>query len=166
MPMQPKYADQEPTRAEVDALPGPGEVFEPRFAAVEDRLRQRVAFVNIHEGLMIGIVGEQGRGDREGARRPIEPERDVQPEGLTVRDDIRRRPGWPEHPTVGHHFEAPRQHFDNGFVVAGHESWLEKPLGGIDVQVVRHVENVGDERAVDHVALNAQVEVTERNGMS
>ena len=62
--------------------------------------------------------------------------------------------------------EPARQHFDDGCVITGHEGWIEKPLGWIDAQVVRDVENVGDERAVDRVGLHPQVEITEGNGMS
>jgi hypothetical protein len=43
---------------------------------------------------------------------------------------------------------------------------IEQTLGRIDVQVVRNVEHVRDERAFDGRALQMQVEVGERDWMS
>ena len=52
------------------ALPRAGEVLEPRAAAVENRLRQRVAFVDVQERLMLRVVRKHHRVD---ASRPGAP---------------------------------------------------------------------------------------------
>ena len=43
---------------------------------------------------------------------------------------------------------------------------VEQPLGRLDVQVVRDVEDVDDERALDRVPLQPQIEVAERDRVS
>ena len=45
----------------------------------------------------------------------------------------------------------------------GDDAGIEQPLRGIQIQVVRDVEVVHDERAFDRIGLYAQVEVTEGN---
>ena len=61
----------EPADDGQDALPAAGEVFEPRLAAIENRLRERVAFVDVHECLMNRIVRERAM-----RRRRPSPARD------------------------------------------------------------------------------------------
>ena len=51
------------------ALARAGEVLERGAAAVENRLRQRLAFVDVQERLMLRIVGKHHRVDLQRARR-------------------------------------------------------------------------------------------------
>ena len=72
------------------ALPGAGEVLEPRAAAVENRLGQRVAFVDVEERLVLRIVRETS--PRSIATVPgvaADAIADVQPHRLPVRQRLR-----------------------------------------------------------------------------
>ena len=70
-----------------------GEIFEPRLAAIEDRLRQRIALVDVDECLVDRIVGKQRGGHGDRSRRAIDGESGAEPQRLAIRQNFRRRPG-------------------------------------------------------------------------
>ena len=91
----------EPADDRENALPRAGEVFEARSAAIEDRLRERVALRR--RSRTSDDAGSYGKRDAAiatvpGARSSVEA--DAHPDRLPFGEDVGRRPGPREHPAV------------------------------------------------------------------
>ena len=150
------------------ALARAGEVLEvPGAAAVEDRLRQRAALVDVEKRLVLRIVRETSSAvtvDRAGAGRTARSGRQLQ--RLPIGDDLRRRPLRRQRDAVGGHGQPAANSFDDRRRLLRRDGRIEQALGRLDVQVVPEVEDVRDERALDRVRLQAEIEIGERHRVS
>ena len=132
-----------------DALPAAGEILELDPARVEDGLRQRGAFVDVQERLMVRVVREHHRRHGDGSRRAVERVPEVQPDRLAIFHHLGVRPFRPQRAAVGRHQQPRRQEVDHRALTLRHERRVEQTLGRVDVQIVGDVEHVRDERAVN-----------------
>ena len=125
-----------------------------------------VALVDVEERLVLRIVGKHLRrhGDHAGARRQREAQRELQ--RLAIGDDLRVRPlrasaSTPSATTVS----RAREQLRDRRRLLRRDRRIEQPFGRIDVQVVREVEDVRDQRAFDRVRLQPEIEIAERHRM-
>ena len=146
------------------ALPRAGEVLEVGAAAIENRLRQRAALVDVEERLVLRIVREHRRADAgpfppgpraRSGRASLSDWRSA----TTSADDHCGVSATPFAVTVSRPAKQPR----DGRRLLRRDRRIEQPLGRLDVQIVREVEDVRDERALDRVRLEAEVDVAERH---
>jgi hypothetical protein len=70
-----------------------------------------------------------------------------------------------ERTAVGANRQARREQGDDRGRARRDERGLEQPVWRVDVEIVRDIEVVGDERSFDRIALELQVEIRERNRM-
>src|SRR4051794_5636632 len=91
------------------ALARPRVVLEQRTAAVENRLRERLAFVDVQKGLVLGIVGKDPREYGQRARAAAQGEAYREAQRLPIADDVRRKPLRRQPASVGAHGEAVRE---------------------------------------------------------
>ena len=131
-----------------------------RMACVE-----RVAFVDVEERLVPGIVWEHVGGDGQAAGPSVEGEA----EGQLQRTGVPRAPSprtmRRQRAAVGAHGEPRGQQVGERRRLLRREVGIEQPLGRLDGQIVRDVEDVDDQRALDRVGAQPQVEVAERYGV-
>ena len=136
------------------ALPRAREVLEPRAAVVENRLR-----------LVLRVVRKHPRRDGDGARPLRERKADGKPQRLAVGEHVRREPLGCQRSAVSGHRQTAGQHFRHVRRSREGDGGIQQPLRRLDVQIVRRVENVDDERAFNRIALDPQIEIAERDRM-
>ena len=147
------------------ALPRAGEVLEARTSGVENRLRQRVAFVHVEEGLVHRIVRKHpgGHRDRSGALR--ERKAHGKPQRLAIAQDVGREPLRRQRTAVRADRQPRRQQRRQLGRSRERHRRIEEPLRRLHVQIVRRIEDVDDEGAFDRIRLQAEIEITERHRM-
>ena len=74
------------------ALPSARKVRDLWMTVVEDRLRQRLSVINIHEGLVRRIVREHPRDHCDGAWRRVQGVSHVHAQRLSLRQNVNLRP--------------------------------------------------------------------------
>ena len=148
------------------ALTGAGKVLESGTAAVENGLRpQRVAFIDIEERLMIRIVGEHVRTDRHRTWPAGQLIADLHPERLPIGEHVGRRPRRRQRHAVSGELQSwTQQRADRRRSPVGHAP-IEQQLGLRDVQIVREIDNMRDQRHLERSGFNVDVEVAEGDGM-
>jgi hypothetical protein len=85
---------------------------------------------------------------------------------LPLGDRFDARPGWRELTSVGSNADARRQQCDDRRCLSSNDGRLEQTLSWLDFEIVRDIEDVGDEGSVNAATLDVQVEVAERYGVS
>ena len=89
----------------------------------------------------------------------------AQAQRLPVAQNLRLRPFGRQPPAVGVELQTAARAARGWRRLVRRPRRLEQPLGRREVEIVRDVEDVRDERHVEPVLLHLQVEVAERNGM-
>ena len=113
---------------------------------------------------MLGIVREHDGVERDSAgRRRRVPQ--AQAQRLPFAQNLRLRPFGSQPPAVGVELQTGREKRADGGGSFGDHVRLEQPLGGRELEIVGHVEDVHDDRHVEPVLLHLHVEVAEGNGM-
>ncbi len=116
---------------------------------------------------MLRIVREEGGVHPEHPERPAGVEPRPHLNGLAFGQGLGRGPrAGAEGLAVAQELEAVSQQRGNGFRTRRQHRWLEQPLDRLDAQVVRHVEDMRDDRDVEGGRIDAHVDIAERNRMS
>ena len=88
----------------------------------------------------------------------------MNPDALTIGQSLGRRPRVrDERDAVGHQSNAWAEERGNRVGLPRKEGWIEQSFLRLDLEIVRDVENVRDERDIDRRSLQLNVEVTERH---
>ena len=137
---------QEPARDGERALPRAREVLEARVVAVEDRLGlQRAVLVDVEERLVGGIVGEQRCAHPDEAGGTVHRAREADPDRASFGDDLGRcRRSARERAIVRGELEPRQEHRDDVAAPGGEPRGIEEEIRGLEPEVVREIEDVGD----------------------
>ena len=137
-------------------------------AAIENRLRQRLAFVDVDERLMVRIVREHRRRDFSAcpaAAGQFVPDLRSGSDCRSGRTSASAPTLAVNGPAVGGQCEPRPQQRDIAACASVDHVGFQKLFGRRDVEIVSDVEDVCDERHVDRAGLEPDVEVAERHGM-
>ena len=148
------------------ALPRAGEVVEHGMPRVEDGLvPQGLVLVDVHEGLVAGVVREEHRVHVDLSGRADGVDRDVESQPLAVghRRDAVEPHG--DRDAVEQDGQATLQHRRQGGSVLPGDGRVEQRVGVAEPQLVGGVEVVDGQGAADAAAGEGEVEITEGSGV-
>ena len=114
---------------------------------------------------MVRIVRKEQRLHGYDTWSGVEATAEREPDRLAIGDDLGVAPLQGGGAPVGGDGEAPADQVHDGTRLLRGDRRIEQTLGRIDVQVVRNVEHVRDQRAFDGCALETKIEIAERYGM-
>jgi hypothetical protein len=122
-------------------------------------VRQSAALVDVEKGLMIGIVGKRHAMGTEDAGLFLPGELQTEREGLPIRYKL----------------DVPKLHLKNlvsrpegqtrsdqiqyGAALCLRERGIEEELGWIQIEIVREIDRMHNERGVDAVLLEPQIQI-------
>jgi hypothetical protein len=148
-------------------LPASRIVLEPCPPLVQNRLPgDGPLFVEVHERLVLRVVGEHPGVDANQAWRPRERDTGPKADGLPIRQRLGNGPPLGDDDAVVHcQSQAGAQELRNRCVLRLKDRRIEQPCGRVDLQLVCDVDRVSDEGDVERRRFDVDVEVGKGHGM-